>query len=129
MLELTAPCSGDVQHVCVVGSTAQRVLLALLHFGVSHANVHAGAIILAASVATAVSDPVTATQGLISRLLGAQYISLFSLEVIAPDPATGHNVFELATGTDGVSVVIRGNNGVWFGRVGLQHSLPRFIAY
>lgn len=57
-------------------------------------------------------DPVVATQGLITRVLGAPFLSHVSLQAIPADPAApGSNVFELDAGTDG-KLVIRGNTGV-----------------
>lgn len=56
-------------------------------------------------------DPVSATEGLISRVIGDFFISRVQLEVIPADPATQHDVFELDSTADG-RLVIRGNNGV-----------------
>jgi alpha-N-acetylglucosaminidase len=77
---------------------------------------------LAAAVASALSvaavgapvpplhDPVAAAQGLVTRLLGAPYLSGFSFVVIPADPATGHEAYELDYA--GGQVVVRGNTGV-----------------
>jgi len=56
-----------------------------------------------------VHDPVGSVQGLIGRLLGANYISSFELDVIAADPDTGNDVFELDAAEG--KVVLRGNSG------------------
>jgi alpha-N-acetylglucosaminidase len=77
---------------------------------------------LAAAIASALSvaavgapvpplhDPVAAAQGLVTRLLGAPYLSGFAFVVIPADPATGHEVYELDYA--GGQVVVRGNTGV-----------------
>eukprot|EP00054_Salpingoeca_dolichothecata_P008009 m.45743 g.45743 ORF g.45743 m.45743 type:complete len:799 (+) comp17449_c0_seq1:3-2399(+) len=90
----------------------------------------------------AAGDPVAATQGLVSRLLGPDYVSKFSYEAIPADPATGHDVFEIES--QGAVIALRGNTGVamasglgWYlkytagcdwswglNRTGLQVSLP-----
>lgn len=59
-----------------------------------------------------VGDPITAIEGLVSRILGKEYVTLFVFEVINPDPVTGHDVFEIATNTTAKKPVLRGNNGV-----------------
>lgn len=53
-------------------------------------------------------DPVGSVQGLISRVLGPQYVSAFQLQVIPADPS-GNDVFELDS--SGSQVVIRGSAG------------------
>lgn len=61
---------------------------------------------------TALHDPVGSVQGLITRLLGSEYVALFELEVIPADPETGRDVFELGASNRTGTVVIRGNTGV-----------------
>ncbi len=61
-------------------------------------------------LAASQGDPIAAATGLITRLLGPNYVSSFTLQVISVDPATGKDVFELDTAQS--KVVIRGNNGV-----------------
>jgi alpha-N-acetylglucosaminidase len=59
-----------------------------------------------------VRDPVVATQGLITRVLGAPFLAQVTLQAIPSDPsAPGNSVFELDAGADG-KLVIRGNTGV-----------------
>lgn len=53
-------------------------------------------------------DPITAIEGLVSRILGREYVTQFVYEVIPPGPA-GHDVFEIDAS---VKPVLRGNNGV-----------------
>lgn len=54
-------------------------------------------------------DPLSAVQGLIGRVLGAQYIPSFELVVVPADPTTGADVFEVDSFAG--LVVIRGNAG------------------
>lgn len=57
-------------------------------------------------------DPVSSIEGLVSRVLGQKYVSQLEYEVIPPDPATGHDVFEIDANTTSNKPVLRGNNGV-----------------
>jgi alpha-N-acetylglucosaminidase len=57
-------------------------------------------------------DPVSAVQGLISRVLGPGYVAAFTLSVIPPDAATSNDVFTLAPGPGGSGVAISGSSGV-----------------
>lgn len=73
------------------------------------AGVLACAIGLAAALPSApLHDPVSAAQGLVSRVLGPSFVSQFSFEVIPAD--AGHDAFELDYA--GGLVVVRGNTGV-----------------
>lgn len=53
-------------------------------------------------------DPVSAAQGLVSRILGAGFVSQFTFQVIPAD--AGHDTFELDYANN--TVVVRGNTGV-----------------
>ena len=55
-------------------------------------------------------DPVAATRGLISRVIGDHFLGRVHLEVIPADPATGRDVFELDAA--GGLLVVRANSGV-----------------
>jgi len=59
-------------------------------------------------------DPVSATEGLISRVLGPQYVSAFSVTVIPPDAATGRDVFEIGAppSSSAATVQLAGSCGV-----------------
>ena len=57
-----------------------------------------------------VGDPVTAIEGLVSRILGEKYVAEFVYEVIPPDSVSGHDIFEIDATTK--KPVLRGNNGV-----------------
>lgn len=59
-----------------------------------------------------VGDPITAIEGLVSRILGKEHVTRFVFEVIPPDQTTGHDVFEIAANTTANKPVLRGNNGV-----------------
>ena len=63
--------------------------------------------VIVASLGLCVADPVQSVEGLISRVIGAAYIPLFSLSVIPADPTTSRDVFELEAGAGG-TVAIRG---------------------
>ena len=67
------------------------------------------ALALVLPAARAAHDPVAAVSGLITRLLGADALPRFSLSAIAPDAATGLDVFE--AGADGPRVALRGSSG------------------
>jgi alpha-N-acetylglucosaminidase len=67
------------------------------------------ALALVLPAARAAHDPVAAVSGLITRLLGADALARFSLSAIAPDAATGLDVFE--AGADGPRVALRGSSG------------------
>jgi hypothetical protein len=54
-------------------------------------------------------DPVGSASGLITRLLGPAYLPAFALEVIAADPSSKNDVFELDSNS--THVIIRGNAG------------------
>jgi alpha-N-acetylglucosaminidase len=59
-------------------------------------------------------DPVSSTQGLVSRVLGPQYVAAFSVAVIPPDAATGRDAFEIGAALDptAAAVQLSGSNGV-----------------
>ena len=61
-----------------------------------------------------VGDPISSIEGLVSRILGKEYVSQFVYEIIAPDPASGRDVFEIGTSGNGTlsKPALRGNNGV-----------------
>ena len=59
-----------------------------------------------------VGQPVPSIKGLVSRILGEEYVSQFLYEVIQPDPQTGHDVFEIDANATLGKPVLRGNNGV-----------------
>ena len=59
-----------------------------------------------------VGDPITAIEGLVSRILGKEYVTRFVFEVINPDPVSGNDVFEIDANTTSKKPVLRGNNGV-----------------
>ena len=59
---------------------------------------------------TPVGDPVSAIEGVVSRILGKQYVSSFEYEAIPQD--NGQDVFEVDASSDGSKPVLRGNNGV-----------------
>jgi hypothetical protein len=56
-------------------------------------------------------DPIGSVQGLVSRLLGNEYVSSFSFSVIDKDPSSGNDVFELDYDTTGKTVIVRGSAG------------------
>jgi len=56
-------------------------------------------------------DPIGSVQGLVSRLLGDEYVSSFSFSVIDKDPSTGNDVFELDYDSTGKTVIVRGSAG------------------
>jgi len=55
-------------------------------------------------------DPIGSVQGLITRLLGSEYLSSFQLNIIPSDPLTNNDVFEISSGNNG-TVIINGNAG------------------
>lgn len=57
-----------------------------------------------------VGDPLTAIEGLVSRVLGEKYVMQFIYEVIPT--VNGHDVFEIDANTVEGKPVLRGNNGV-----------------
>ena len=59
-----------------------------------------------------VGTPVSSIEGLVSRILGRGYVSQFEYEVLQPDPATGHDVFEIDVNPSLHKPVLRGNSGV-----------------
>jgi alpha-N-acetylglucosaminidase len=63
-----------------------------------------------ASRANAVgTDPIAAVQGLVSRVLGPQYIAAFTFQVLPPDPS-GNDAFQI--GSKQGTVFIQGTTGV-----------------
>lgn len=56
-----------------------------------------------------VGDPLAAIQGLVTRVLGSEYVNKFQYEVISDED--GYDAFEIDKGTS-APVVLRGNNGV-----------------
>ena len=61
-----------------------------------------------------IGDPVTAIEGLVSRILGEKYVAEFVYEVIRPDSESGHDIFEIDANATTKKPVLRGNNGVAF---------------
>jgi alpha-N-acetylglucosaminidase len=60
-----------------------------------------------------VHDPVAAAQGLVTRLLGSQYLASFAFTTEPPDAASGNDVFSLSAGiAGGAPVAISGTTGV-----------------
>ena len=59
-----------------------------------------------------VGQPESSIKGLVSRILGEEYVSRFVYEVIEPDPQTGHDTFEIDANAALRKPVLRGNNGV-----------------
>ena len=57
-----------------------------------------------------VGDPVSAIEGLVTRLLGPHWVDQFSYEVISPDES-GRDAFEVDADADN-KPLLRGNNGV-----------------
>jgi alpha-N-acetylglucosaminidase len=58
-----------------------------------------------------VHDPVGSVQGLITRILGPEYVSAFSLSVIPAD-LSGNDTFVLGPGSGNARVSISGNRGI-----------------
>ena len=56
-------------------------------------------------------NPIAAIQGLVTRLLGSQYVNRFVYEVIPAD-STGRDVFEVDWSSAQNKPVVRGNTGV-----------------
>ncbi len=56
-------------------------------------------------------DPIQAIQGLVGRILSAEFVDKFKYEII-PATADGFDVFEVDNDTDTNKTVLRGNNGV-----------------
>ena len=56
-------------------------------------------------------DPIGSVSGLITRLLGAQVLPLFQLEIIPRDAASGNDVYEIDYNASTGNVIIRGNAG------------------
>ena len=69
-----------------------------------------------------VGDPVKSIEGLVSRVLGEQYVSQFVYQVIPPD--SGHDVFEIDYDSSASKPILRGNNGV-----ALASALNNFLKY
>ena len=57
-------------------------------------------------------QPSSSIKGLVSRILGEEYVSQFVYEVIQPDPVTGRDAFEIDANATLGKPVLRGNNGV-----------------
>jgi hypothetical protein len=60
-------------------------------------------------------DAIAAAQGLVSRLLGPDFVSKFAFEVIPPTPGAdgfGYDTFEFEAAGNGSPVYLRGNSGV-----------------
>ena len=57
-----------------------------------------------------VGEPIPAIQGLVSRILGEEFVSMFEYDVIPS--VDGKDVFELDTNATDNKPVLRGNNGV-----------------
>ena len=57
-----------------------------------------------------VGDPIPAIEGLVSRILGQNYVGKFTYEVISDEG--GYDVFEVDVDTETGKPVLRGNNGV-----------------
>ena len=55
-------------------------------------------------------DPITAIEGLVTRILGKEYVAMFEFEVISD--AGGYDVFEIDADTQAEKPILRGNNGV-----------------
>ena len=66
--------------------------------------------VASAALCAGQADPIASVEGLISRVLGPEYLTQFALQVIPADPTTKHDVFELEA--SGAVVMIRGNTGV-----------------
>ena len=69
-----------------------------------------------------VGDPLPAIQGLVSRVLGQDYVPKFKFEVILAQD--GYDVFEIDRSEDGQQPVLRGNNGV-----ALAYGLNMYLKY
>ena len=67
-------------------------------------------------------DPVTAVQGLVSRVLGKQYVTGFMYEVIDPT-SDGRDVFELDVSSNN-KPVLRGSSGV-----AMSSALNHYLKY
>lgn len=57
-------------------------------------------------------DPVSYTRGLITRILGAEYVASFEIATCAPDASSGNDVFVLAAGSAPGTVSLTGSSGV-----------------
>ena len=79
-------------------------------------------LLLSARAVTSAHDPIAAATGLITRILGVEAVTLFQLETIPADPATGRDVFEISS--SGSLVVLRGNTGV-----SLATALNNYLKY
>lgn len=65
---------------------------------------------LARSYPEPVGDPIPAIQGLVSRILGENYVDKFDYEVISS--SDGKDVFEIDANPLDKKPILRGNNGV-----------------
>ena len=70
----------------------------------------AGVLFCVSAVAVASSDPVVSIKGLVSRVIGNEYVDKFSFEVIGEQGS--QDVFEIDTDLQMNRPAIRGNNGV-----------------
>lgn len=71
-------------------------------------RIFALAVLLALALGAANADPISAVSGLITRMLGQQYLSSFSFQVIPPVGKLDAFEFE----TVGGKLVLRGSSGV-----------------
>ena len=71
---------------------------------------------------TPVGDPTNAIEGVVSRVLGQQYVNAFEYEVIPTD--NGNDVLEVDVSSDKTKPVLRGNNGV-----SLASALNTYLKY
>ena len=71
-------------------------------------------------------DPIASTQGLISRVLGPQYVADFAVEVIPLDPATGRDAFELSGGGGAAAAAVQLSGS---GGVALASALGFYLKY
>ena len=83
-----------------MAAVLSRVLLILLFFAACN------------GLKMPVGTPISSIEGLVSRILGKEYVSQFEYEVIPPDPASGHDVFVIDVNPTLRKPVLRGNNGV-----------------
>lgn len=67
-------------------------------------------------------DPITAVEGLVTRLLGEKYVSEFIFQVI--DSSNGYDAFELDHDAKEEKPILRGNNGV-----ALASALNHYLKY
>ncbi|MBQ9468536.1 MAG: alpha-N-acetylglucosaminidase C-terminal domain-containing protein [Clostridia bacterium] len=68
------------------------------------------------------ADTVKALEGLVTRILGAQYLSWFTFDVTAPSES-GNDYYEISS--EGAKILIKGNKGVSIA-AGLNHYLKYF---